>query len=66
MTREDPAAVPEPVTRFDYFMVRLSRSAGSPDRVSGLVERLASGEKQRFETGEQLVQLVSSWSPGDR
>jgi hypothetical protein len=59
---ENPAGVPECVARFDYFMVRLSRSAGSGDRVSGLVERLGSGVKQRFDSGEQLVQLVSSWS----
>jgi hypothetical protein len=45
--------------RFEYFMVRLTRSALEPDRLAGLVERLGSGEKRSFDTGEQLVQLVS-------
>jgi hypothetical protein len=44
--------------RFEYFMVRLTRSASEPDRVAGLVERLGSGQKRSFDTGEQLVQLV--------
>lgn len=44
--------------RFEYFMVRLSRSVQEPYRISGLIERLGSGEKHSFETGEQLVQLV--------
>jgi hypothetical protein len=44
--------------RFEYFMVRLTRSAHEPDRLSGLVERLSSGEKRSFDTGEQLLQLV--------
>jgi hypothetical protein len=47
--------------RFDYFMVRLSRSAAEPDRLAGLIERLGSGEKRSFETGEQLVRLVGAW-----
>jgi hypothetical protein len=45
--------------RFEYFMVRLTRSALEPDRLAGLVERLGSGEKRSFDTGEQLVRLVS-------
>lgn len=49
--------VPE---RFEYFMVRLTRSAHEPDRLSGLIERLSSGEKRSFDTGEQLLQLVGS------
>jgi hypothetical protein len=44
--------------RFEYFMVRLTRSASEPDRVAGLVERLGSGQKRSFDTGEQLVRLV--------
>jgi len=51
--------------RFDYFMIRLSRTARQPDRVAGMVERLGSGEKRSFETGEQLVRLVGGWAtPG--
>lgn len=48
--------------RFDYFMIRLTRSDLEPDRVAGLVERLGSGEKRRFETGEQLLALVGRWA----
>lgn len=46
---------------FDYFMLRLSRSAAEPTRLSGIIERLGSGEKRRFETGEQLMGLVQGW-----
>ncbi len=48
--------VPE---RFEYFMVRLTRSARTPDRLAGLIERLGFGEKRNFDTGEQLLRLVS-------
>jgi hypothetical protein len=44
--------------RFDYFMVRLHRTVSEPDRLSGQVERLGTGERWRFDTGEQLVRLV--------
>jgi hypothetical protein len=39
-------------------MVRLTRSSREPDRVAGLIERLGSGQKRSFDTGEQLVRLV--------
>ena len=52
--------------RFDYFMIRLTRSDREPNRVAGLVERLGSGEKRSFETGEQLVGLVGEWATPDR
>jgi hypothetical protein len=51
--------------RFEYFMVRLTRSASEPDRVAGLVERLGSGQKRSFDTGEQLVRLVGGGFPLD-
>jgi hypothetical protein len=44
--------------RFEYFMVRVTRSAHHPDRLAGLVERLGSDEKRSFDTGEQLLWLV--------
>jgi hypothetical protein len=47
--------------RFDYFMVRLSRTDREPERLAGLIERLGSGEKRSFETGEQLIRLVGGW-----
>lgn len=47
--------------RFEYYMIRLARSAGEPDRVTGLVERLGSGEKRSFDTGEDLIRLFGDW-----
>ena len=49
---------------FDYFVIRVSRSAAHPQRVAGLVERLGSGEKRVFETAEHLAALVSGWTVG--
>ena len=53
---------PSEIDWFDYFMVRLSRVANEPDRLSGLVERIGSGERRSFDTAEQLVDLVALWS----
>jgi hypothetical protein len=47
--------------RFEYFMIRLTRSEKVPERVAGLVERLGSGEKRSFESGDQLLQMVGGW-----
>lgn len=47
--------------RLDYFMVRLARRADDPERVAGLVERLATGEKRGFATADQLLRLVVDW-----
>lgn len=56
---------PTEIDWFDYFMVRLSRVSNEPDRLSGLVERIGSGERRSFDTIEQLVDLVAQWStPG--
>lgn len=46
---------------FDYFVVRMSRSDREPRRLSGLIERLGSGEKRWFDTSDQLVRLVTLW-----
>ena len=53
----------DPIPSFDYFVVRLNRTDSSPDRITGLVERLGSGEKQAFTTAEHLVRLLSGWTP---
>jgi hypothetical protein len=59
---DQPLEGPE---RLDYFMVRLARREDDPERVAGLVERLATGEKRGFDTADQLVRLVVAWdSPG--
>jgi hypothetical protein len=55
----------EPGLDFEYFVVRLSRSGSEPGRVSGLIERLGSGEKRWFNTGEQLLRLVTFWSESE-
>lgn len=47
--------------RFEYFMIRMTRSEQEPQRVAGLVERLGSGEKRSFETGDQLLRMVGGW-----
>ena len=49
---------------FDYFVIRVCRSAAHPEQVVGLVERVGSGEKRVFETAEHLAALVSGWTVG--
>jgi hypothetical protein len=51
----------DPIPTFDYFVVRLNRTDPNPQRVTGLVERLGSGEKQPFSTAEHLARLIASW-----
>ena len=53
----------DPIPTFDYFVVRLNRSDPNPNRITGLVERLGSGEKQPFDTAEHLVRLISGGMP---
>jgi hypothetical protein len=49
---------------FDYFMVRITRTE-EPAQLAGLVERLGTGEKRSFSTGEQLLGLVAAWAGPD-
>jgi hypothetical protein len=53
----------DPIPTFDYFVVRLNRTDPNRTRITGLVERLGSGEKQPFDTAEHLVRLISGWTP---
>jgi len=53
------------VDEFAYFMIRVRRKAGkgaegSP--LTGVIERLGSGEKYAFENAKELVRLVNTWS----
>jgi len=65
MTSHEPGRGEAGHERFEYFMVRITRSPSEPGRVAGLVERLGSGEKRSFDTGEQLAQLVGGgFAPG--
>lgn len=63
---DDPSGGPNEIDRFDYFVVRLARSPADPARLAGQVERLGSGVRRSFDTGEQLVHLVALWSGGGR
>ena len=48
------------VNGFDYFMLRVNRSGVGPERLAGVVERLGTGEKWAFVTGEQLLGLIGA------
>ncbi len=46
-------------------MIRLARREERPGRVTGVVERLATGEKRGFDTAGQLLRLVVAWDAPD-
>ena len=53
------------VDEFAYFMIRVRRKAGKgseADPLSGVVERLGSGEKSEFEGPDQLIGLIANWA----
>jgi hypothetical protein len=65
MTSSESDCAREGSERLDYFMIRLARRERDPDRVAGLVERLATGEKRGFDTADELIRLVVAWDgPG--
>ena len=47
--------------RFDYFMIRLSQRDRQPAAMAGQVERMGTGEKRSFETGQELLDLFAVW-----
>ena len=50
---------------FAYFMIRIRRKAGKGsdgNPISGVIERLGSGEKCAFDDATELVRLVNTWS----
>jgi hypothetical protein len=53
---------PGPSPGLGYFLVRVRRTPDTPGELSGLVERLGSGEKRPFRTGEELARVVAEWS----
>ena len=55
-----------PPPRVDYLMLRLICSDGDSGPISGLAEALRTGEKRRFETGDQLLRLIAEWSGRNR
>lgn len=46
---------------YEYYMVRVRRTDDDPGQVTGQVERLGTGEKRGFASGEQLARLVALW-----
>jgi hypothetical protein len=46
---------------FEYYMVRVRRTETDPGWVSGQVERLGTGEKRSFSSGDHLAALVAAW-----
>lgn len=54
-------------TGFSYFMIRIQRPGPArPATVSGVIERLGTGEKRSFADGAQLLDLLGSWSDGSK
>jgi hypothetical protein len=44
---------------YDYFMVRIRRPGSAPPHLlCGVMERLGTGEKRIFESGEELLRLM--------
>lgn len=46
---------------FEYFMLRVVQIGDSSENLTGQVERLGTGEKRRFDTGPELLALVTQW-----
>ncbi|MFN0178938.1 MAG: hypothetical protein ACKVZ0_09060 [Gemmatimonadales bacterium] len=55
------------MTRFGYFVVQARAEAGSdrPPVLAGVVENLATGEKWRFATPEELIDHLVGWARRD-
>ena len=53
--------------QFAYFTIRmrLPAAGSAPPPVCGVIEDLATGRKSRFDSADELLRLVRSWSdPG--
>lgn len=49
----------------DYYMIRVARPVdGAGPALSGLVERLGTGEKHAFADLAELVRLITAGAPG--
>lgn len=45
-----------------YFLIRLQPPpAEDPRSVAGMVERMGTGEKRGFQSGEELLHLLTAW-----
>jgi hypothetical protein len=46
----------------EYFMIRIHpHRTGNPPLLTGAIERLGTGEKLGFTSGEDLLRLLGSW-----
>jgi hypothetical protein len=64
-TAEPDRPVPAPAAGLGlgYFIVRVRRLPGTAiGDVTGVVERLGTGEKRPFRNSEELAQVVAEWS----
>ena len=62
MSEQPPLTDDRTVTDVSYFMIRVERSVGKHRLIlGGTIERLGSGERQRFEDGYDLLRLVATW-----
>jgi hypothetical protein len=53
--------------QYSYYMIRIRHSSAPEPRqeaLTGIVERLGSGEKQNFADGEELLRLLTEWTDG--
>lgn len=62
MSRE-PVDQEETVTPYAYVVLRVRRfDRGADVGLVGVAERLGTGEKRSFATGEELLRLIALWS----
>lgn len=47
---------------FRYFMIRVESGDERGPRFTGVVERMATGEKRRFTNRDELIRLLEDWS----
>lgn len=63
MTIRQPESNEADAPGLGYFVVRVRRLPGTPiGEVTGVVERLGTGEKRPFRSGAELSQIIEEWS----
>jgi hypothetical protein len=57
----EPSKSAGPATSFAYFILRMRRASPTDSQgFSGVVERLGTGDKRSFESGDELLRLLNS------
>ncbi|MBI4419801.1 MAG: hypothetical protein HY560_03180 [Gemmatimonadetes bacterium] len=65
MTEQEPSQSEGQYSGFSYFMIRVQRPVPArPATVSGLIERLGTGDKRQFSSERELLALLRTW-PAD-